>query len=60
MFYNPQNMIRQFQQFKNTFSGDPREEVQRLLDTGQMSQETYSRLSEQATQLQKFFNTLQG
>lgn len=32
-----QSLKQQFEQFRATFQGDPREQVQRLLDSGQMS-----------------------
>lgn len=51
---NGNNILAQFEQFRSAFQGDPRAEVQKLLDSGQMSQETFNRLSEQATQLQRF------
>ena len=53
---NGNNMLAQFIEFKRTFQGDPREEVQKLLDSGKLSQEQFNKLSEQATQLQKFFS----
>lgn len=49
---NKNNIFVQFEQFKKNFKGDPREEVQRLLNSGQMSQEMFNRLSQTATQLQ--------
>ena len=59
MTYNPifsalnqKNMLAQFDEFKRTFKGDPKAEVQRLLDSGQMSQEQFGRLSEMANQFQ--------
>ena len=54
---NSKNMLSQFEQFKRTFTGNPQEEVQKLLDSGRMSAEQYNRLSEMAIQFQKF---LQG
>lgn len=54
---NSKNILSQFEQFKRTFTGNPQEEVQKLLDSGRMSAEQYNRLSEMATQFQKF---LQG
>ena len=51
----PQNMMSQFMKFKSTFQGDPREEVQKLLDSGKMSQEVFDSLSKQATELQNMF-----
>lgn len=47
------NMMSQFQQFKQNFSGDPKQQVQQLLDSGQMSQEQFNKLSQMATQFQK-------
>ena len=46
------NMINQFNQFKQSFSGDPRQQVQQLLDSGQMSQQQFNQLSQMATQMQ--------
>lgn len=53
---NGNNMLAQFIEFKRTFSGNPKEEVQKLLDSGKLSQEEFNRLSEQATRLQQFFS----
>lgn len=49
---NKNNIVAQFEQFKKSFNGNPREEVQKLLDSGRMSQQTFDRLSAIATQLQ--------
>ena len=43
-FGNAMNAVRQFQQFKANFRGDPRQEVQRLLNSGQMTQEQFNQL----------------
>ena len=48
---NQKNMLAQFQEFRRTFSGDPKAEVQKLLDSGRMSQEQFNRLSEMANQM---------
>lgn len=53
---NGNNMLAQFIEFKRTFTGNPKEEVQKLLDSGKLSQEEFNRLSEQATRLQQFFS----
>lgn len=50
---NGNNIISQFEQFRRSFSGNPQEEVQRLLDSGRMTQEQFNSLSQQATQLQR-------
>lgn len=49
---NFQNMIQQFYKFKSTYSGDPRQQVQNLLNTGQLSQERFNQIAQMATQLQ--------
>lgn len=46
-----QRFMEEFRQFKSSFKGDAREEVQKLLDSGQMSQEQYNQLQQAATQL---------
>ena len=46
------NMINQFNQFKKNFNGDPRQQIQQLLDSGQMSQQQFNQLSQMATQFQ--------
>lgn len=45
------DLIRQAKEFKKTFNGNPREEVQRLLDSGQMSQQQFNQLSRVAQQV---------
>ena len=46
------NMMTQFNQFKQNFSGDPKQRVQELLNSGQMSQQQFNQLSQMATQFQ--------
>ena len=45
------DLIRQAKQFKNQFNGNPRQEVERLLQTGQMSQSDFNRFSQIAQQV---------
>ena len=47
------DIIRRFQQFKNGFSGDPRQVVQQMLNSGKVSQEQYNRAVQMANQLSK-------
>ena len=47
------NMLSQFEQFKRMFTGNPRQQVQELLNSGKMSQEQFNRLSQMATQFQQ-------
>lgn len=53
---NMQNMFSQFQQFRNNFRGDPRQQVQDLLNSGKMSQEQFNYLSQLAQQFQSMFH----
>ena len=45
--------MSQFQQFRQSFQGDPKTQVQQLLNSGQMTQEQFNQLSQAATQFQK-------
>ena len=45
------DIIKQAQEFKKTFNGNPREEVQKLLNSGKMSQQEFNRLSQIAQQV---------
>lgn len=51
-FANMANFINAFSQFRSTFQGDPRQKVQELINSGQMTQEQFQQLSQMATQLQ--------
>ena len=47
------NIFQQFQQFKNSFHGDPRQQVQQLLNSGKITQEQYNAAVQKAQMLQK-------
>lgn len=49
---NFQQMMQQFRQFKQTFQGDPKEEVEKLLQSGKISQEQLNQLQMMAKQFQ--------
>lgn len=53
MFGNIQEILEKLNSFKQNFQGDPRQQVQELLNSGRMSQSQYNQLSQMATQLQK-------
>lgn len=55
-FGNMMNMIQSFTEFRNQFKGDPRQQVQDLLNSGRMSQQQYSQLQEMAKQFQQMLN----
>jgi hypothetical protein len=46
------NIIQRFQQFKQSFSGNPQQIVQQMLDSGKISQERYNQAVQMANQLQ--------
>lgn len=54
-FGNQQNpmadLIRQAREFKKQFTGSPRDEVQRLLNSGRMSQQQFNQFSQIAQQV---------
>ena len=47
-----QQMMQQFQQFRQSFQGDPKQEVEKLLQSGKMSQQQLNRLQMMAQQFQ--------
>lgn len=46
-------IMNAFNQFKQSYQGDPQQEVQRLLNTGQMTQEQYNRMQQMASYLSR-------
>lgn len=49
---NPMQIIQQFNRFKQQYTGNPQEDVQRLLTSGQMTQEQLNRLQMMASEFQ--------
>ena len=45
-------MMQQFQQFKANFQGDPKAEVEKLLQSGRMNQQQLNQLQQMAKQFQ--------
>ena len=54
---NPFNLIQQFNAFKQNFQGDPRQKVEELLRSGQMTKEQFNQLYSQASEM---YRTLGG
>ena len=50
---NMQDFMARFNQFRANFQGDPRQKVQELLNSGQMTQQQYNQLRQQAEQIQR-------
>ena len=47
------NFINKFNQYRQTFMGDPEARVKQLLQSGQMSQAQFEQLAQTATQLRQ-------
>lgn len=52
-FGNFQNILQQYNQFKSQFQGNPRQKVQEMLNSGQLSQSQFNQLQMLANQFQK-------
>ena len=50
---NIQQIMQQFNQFKQTFQGDPQQQLQQLLNSGRVSQSQYNQAYQLAQQFQK-------
>lgn len=47
------NILQRFQQFRQMFQGDPRAQVQQLLNSGRVSQQQYNQAVQIAQQMQR-------
>lgn len=50
---NMQQLMQRFQQFRQAFQGNPQQQIQQMLNSGQVSQESYNRAYQMAQQFQK-------
>ena len=50
---NPLSMLQRFNEFRQSFTGDPEQVVKQLLQSGRMSQQQYAQLSQMASEFQK-------
>lgn len=48
-----QNMVQQFRQFQQTFQGDPKAEVEKLVQSGKISQQQLNQLQQAANQFRQ-------
>ena len=53
----PMNILQQFMQFRQMFRGDPRQQVQQMLNSGKVSQEQYNQAVQLAKQLQSMLGS---
>ena len=51
---NPMQMMQQFQQFRNTFNGNPQQMVQQMLRSGQITEAQLQQATQMAKQFQSF------
>ena len=54
----PMQMIQQFMQFKQNFKGDPKAEVEKILQSGQISQQQLNQVQQMAEQFQNLLNNM--
>ena len=50
---NIQQTWQWYQQFKQSFKGNPQEQIQQLMNSGRVSQQAYNNAYQMATQFQK-------
>ena len=50
---NFQQLMQQFNQFRQTFKGDPQQQVQQLMNSGKISQSQYNQAYQMAQQFQR-------
>ena len=52
-FGNVQQLMQQFNQFRQSFKGNPQQQIQQLMNSGKVSQSAYNQAYQMATQFQK-------
>lgn len=50
------DLLSRFNQFRQTFKGDPQQQVQQLLNSSKVSQEQYNAAVQKAQQLSRILN----
>ena len=46
-------LLQRFQQFQRTFQGDPRQQIQQLMNSGKVNQQQYNQATQMARQFQR-------
>lgn len=54
----PMQMIQQFMQFKQNFKGDPKAEVEKMLQSGRISQQQLNQVQQMAGQFQNLLKNM--
>lgn len=55
---NPMALIQQFQQFKNSYTGNPQQQIQQMLNSGQITQEQYNQAVQTANMLRNILKRM--
>ena len=53
-FGNMMQMMQKYNEFKNTFQGDPQQQLQQMLNSGKISQAQLNQYVQMAKQFQQF------
>ena len=51
-------MIQRFRQFQQMFRGDPKQQIQQMLNSGRVSQQQYNQAVQMAQNLQRMIGTV--
>nr|DAP30187.1 MAG TPA: Protein of unknown function (DUF2680) [Caudoviricetes sp.] len=54
----PMQMMQQFMQFKQNFKGDPKAEVEKMLQSGKISQQQLNQVQQMAGQFQNLLKNM--
>mgnify|MGYP000992771366 FL=1 len=54
----PMQMIQQFMQFRQNFKGDPKAEVEKMLQSGKISQQQLNQVQQMAGQFQNLLKNM--
>lgn len=58
MIQNPLQIIQEFNKFRQTFTGNPEEEVKKLIASGRINQSQLNELQNMASQFQQMLKTM--
>lgn len=53
MPFNMGDFMNRFNQFRQAYHGDPKAQIQQMLNSGQITQDQFNRASQMATQIQR-------
>ena len=53
MMQNQNGLLQKFQQFRQTFRGDPSQQIQQMLNSGKVNQQQYNQAVQMANQFRQ-------